>query len=75
MDRALWLLLGLRLRGWLRRLRKALSTVRGILVALFGLGMFTLWLVPLIMLAPAGTNQSAGSSPLRPARPADRLSA
>ena len=36
MDRALWLLIWLRFRGWLRRLTSILKTVRGILFAVFG---------------------------------------
>ena len=38
MDRALWLLVGLQLRGWLRFLGQNLRTVRGALLALVGVG-------------------------------------
>jgi hypothetical protein len=48
-HRALWLLLGLRLRGWLRRLRRALSTVRGALLAAFGFLLFVAWLLPSLL--------------------------
>jgi hypothetical protein len=44
MNRALWLLLGLQLRGWFRHLGKNLYTVRGALLALVGLGVFFPWL-------------------------------
>jgi hypothetical protein len=53
MDRALWLLLRLRLRGWLRRLRRALSTVRGILLCAFGVLLFATWIGPAVLLGPA----------------------
>jgi ABC-2 type transport system permease protein len=52
MDRALWLLLRLRLLGWLRRLRRALGTVRGILLCVFGLLMCGIWLLPAILFTP-----------------------
>jgi hypothetical protein len=51
-DRALWLLLGLRLRGWLRRLRRGLGSVRGILLCLFGLFLVASWLLPVALVAP-----------------------
>ena len=44
MNRALWLLLGLQLRGWLRFGTRSLGTVKGALLALVGLGVFALWL-------------------------------
>jgi hypothetical protein len=53
MDRALWLLLGLRLRGWLRRMKRALSTVRGALLCTFGLLLLAFWIGPAILLGPA----------------------
>jgi hypothetical protein len=38
MDRALWMLMQLRFKGWLRQLRRALLTVKGVLpVALYTL--------------------------------------
>jgi hypothetical protein len=39
-DRALWLLVGLHLRGWVRYLGRNLRTVRGALLALLGLAVF-----------------------------------
>jgi hypothetical protein len=44
MDRTLWLLIGLRCRGWLRRLRRMLRSLKGILLALVGALVF----VPLL---------------------------
>lgn len=46
MDRALWFLLWLRFRGWLRRLARELYTVRGALLAILG----ALFLVPCLSL-------------------------
>src|SRR5262249_56872892 len=40
MDRALWLLLGLRLKGGLRRFGRSLRSVKGILLTLVGLVVF-----------------------------------
>jgi hypothetical protein len=40
MDRALWLLLWLRFRGWLRRLGRNLRTPRGVALTLLGLVVF-----------------------------------
>ena len=44
MNRALWLLMSLQLRGWFRYLGKNLRTVRGVLLALVGLCVFVPWL-------------------------------
>jgi hypothetical protein len=44
MSRALWLLLGLQMRGWLRYLGRGVGTVRGMLLLLVGLGVFIPWL-------------------------------
>ena len=44
MNRALWLLMGLQLRGWFRYLGKNVRTVRGVLLALVGVGVFVPWL-------------------------------
>ncbi len=52
MNNALWLLIGLQLRGWLRYLGRSLRTVRGALLALVGLSVFVLWLL-LVVLTPA----------------------
>jgi Putative ABC exporter len=48
-NRALWFLLGLQLRGWLRFGTRSLKTVKGVLLALVGLGVFALWLVSLFL--------------------------
>ena len=49
MNRALWLLLGLQLRGWGRNLVRSLGTVKGVLLAAVGLGVFLLWFGSLIL--------------------------
>jgi hypothetical protein len=60
MDRALWFLLWLRFRGWLRRLGRDLYTVKGALLALLG----ALFLMPCLALwifsALSRTQQAAG---------------
>lgn len=45
MDRALWLLARLRVRGWLRRVGRNLGTVRGALLAAVGALVFLPWVV------------------------------
>src|SRR5205085_9966820 len=45
MNRALWLLIGLQLRGWGRFLARSLRTVKGALLALVGLFIFVPWLL------------------------------
>jgi hypothetical protein len=50
-NNALWLLIGLQLRGWLRYLGRSLRTVKGALLALVGLSVFLLWLL-LVVLTP-----------------------
>ena len=54
MHRALWLLLGLQMRGWLRYLGKNLQTIRGALLAMVGLGVFVPWLLSALF-APTST--------------------
>lgn len=44
MSPALWLLLRLHLRGWLRHLGRGLTTVRGVLMLLVGLAVFLPWM-------------------------------
>jgi hypothetical protein len=44
MNRTLWLLLGLQMRGWMRYLARGASTVRGLILLLVGLGVFLPWL-------------------------------
>lgn len=54
MDRALLLLLRLRLKSWGRRLRRSLGTVKGALLVGFGTLMLAVWLLPtLLMTRPA----------------------
>lgn len=48
MNAALWLLIGLQVRGWLRYLLRSLRTVKGALLALVGLAVFVPWLFFLI---------------------------
>ena len=50
MDRALWLLLGLRFKGWLRRLNKMLSKVKGLLVTILGGFIIFGWLLSVMKL-------------------------
>jgi hypothetical protein len=57
-NRALWLLIGLQTRGWVRKAWRSLATLKGALLILFGLGIFVLWLL-LLFLAPRG----AGATP------------
>jgi hypothetical protein len=45
LDRALWLLLWLRLRAWARRLWRSARTVRGGLLVGLGVSLFGLWVV------------------------------
>src|SRR4051812_23990662 len=49
MSGALWLLLGLQLRGWGRYLTSSLKTVRGAVLALIGLMVFVPWLMTVIL--------------------------
>jgi hypothetical protein len=44
-NAALWLLIGLQLRGWVRYLLRSLVTLRGALLAILGGTFFTLWLI------------------------------
>lgn len=49
MNAALWLLIGLQVRGWLRYLLRSLRTLRGALLALVGLAVFVLWLLAILL--------------------------
>jgi hypothetical protein len=49
MDRALWMLMQLRFKGWLRQLRRALLTVKGVVVALLCLLCFAPLIISLII--------------------------
>jgi len=48
MPRALWLLIGLQIRGWLRYARRSVSTLRGVLLLLIGLFFFGSWIASII---------------------------
>jgi putative ABC exporter len=48
MHPGLWLLFGLRLRGWVRRLYRGANTVRGALLLVFGSLVFISWVTPLL---------------------------
>src|SRR5262249_45993353 len=45
MDSALWLLIRLQVRGWLRSLWRSLRSPRGLVLALLGLFFFIPWLM------------------------------
>jgi hypothetical protein len=49
MNGALWLLIGLQLRGWLRYLLRSLRTLKGAFLALVGLSVFLPWLLAVIL--------------------------
>jgi hypothetical protein len=66
-KRALWLLLWLRLVGWLRRLRRAVGTVRGVLFGALGLFLFGSWLLSVLLLGrtePANLDEVRRTAPL-----------
>ena len=48
MDRALWLLFGLRVRGWFRRTGRKLKSFKGLLFVLLGGVVFAMMLAPII---------------------------
>jgi hypothetical protein len=50
MNAALWLLIGLQARGWLRYLLRSLRTVKGALLALVGLMVFVPWLLAVFLM-------------------------
>jgi hypothetical protein len=59
-DRALWLLLWLRFRAWLRRLGRTVRTPRGALLAALGVALFLLWLLSALLLGePAHDGRAA----------------
>jgi hypothetical protein len=55
LDRSLWLLLGLRLWGWLRRLGRMMKTVRGALLMVIGTAVVALWLLSVLWQSPSRT--------------------
>jgi len=54
LDRALWLLLGLQCRAWLRSAWRSLHTVKGVLLALVGLVVLGLWILSTLVSPQAG---------------------
>jgi hypothetical protein len=54
LNRALWLLLGLQMRGWLRHLCRGMRTVRGTLLVLIGLAVFLPWLLAVLSFPVSG---------------------
>jgi hypothetical protein len=48
-NRALWLLIGLQARGWVRRGWRSLATLKGALLVLLGLAIFIPWLISLFI--------------------------
>lgn len=57
MSPALWLLIRLRFLGWLRLLKRTLTSVKGIIMAVFAVGMMGLWFVSLIVSSEAPTGE------------------
>ena len=66
MDRALWLLIQLQLRGWLRSLGRSLRSPKGLLLALLGLIVFIPWLLVLL----TSRNQALSAENVRTTGPA-----
>src|SRR5262245_23933922 len=60
MNPALWLLIGLHLRGWLRYLLRSLRTVKGALLALVGAVVFVPWVLAVIMAPRQGSGLFGG---------------
>lgn len=52
MHTALWLLMGLQLRGWVRFLRRSLGTLKGAVLVLLGGVVFAPWLLTLVVATP-----------------------
>ncbi|HWE36973.1 MAG TPA: putative ABC exporter domain-containing protein [Isosphaeraceae bacterium] len=57
MDEALWLLLGLRLKAWGRRVVRGLKSPKGIILWLFGLGLFATWLMSILLPSTGGAGR------------------
>lgn len=53
MGGALWLLIGLHAKGWLRFLLRSLRTLKGALLAIVGMLVFLPWLMARLLSAPA----------------------
>ena len=71
MNRALWLLLALQLRGWLRYLGRSMRTLRGAVLVLVGLGVFLPWMVA-VLLHPFGVPHGSAPPPRRRSSQATR---
>jgi hypothetical protein len=56
-NRALWLLLGLQMRGWGRYLKRSVGTVRGAFLVLVGLAVFLPWLLVVVTNAGGGLDR------------------
>ncbi len=59
MPRALWLLLGLQTRAWLRSAGRSLGTVKGALLVLLGLAVFLPWMLSLFLTPATSASMSA----------------
>lgn len=59
MPKALWLLIGLQSKGWLRKVGRSLRTVHGALLALFGLLILVPWFLSVILTS----QEASGVSP------------
>ena len=64
MNRALWLLIGLQARGWVRKAWRSLATLKGALLILLGLAVFVPWVMSLF-LTPRGAAAIPPESLLR----------
>jgi hypothetical protein len=53
MDRALWLLIGLRFKGWRRRFGRSLRTAKGIALTIVGLVVFAPWMISVVTMGGA----------------------
>jgi len=68
MDRALWNLLLLRFRGWLRRLGRSLVTVKGVLVALLCLVFLAPVILALVFHSMSGATEPSAAEPMEAIR-------
>jgi hypothetical protein len=66
-NAALWLLIALQRRGWLRSLGRSLRTLKGALLAAVGLAVFVPWLLSLLLTDTAGAFEPGGLRRVGPA--------